>query len=54
MDKAKYNRLEKTRKTVKKKLDKAMGEVNRHRRRLREIENEQNNILMADQPRLFD
>lgn len=54
MDKAKYNRLEKSRKIVKKKLEKAMREVNRYKKRLCEIQNQQNELIMADQPKLFE
>ena len=54
MDKAKYNRLERSRKIVKKKLEKAMREVNRYKKRLREIQNQQDELIMADQPKLFD
>lgn len=54
MDKAKYNRLERSRKIVKKKLEEAMKEVNRHKKRLREIQNQQDALRMADQPKLFD
>lgn len=54
MDKIKYKRLEKSKIQVKKKLDKVIRAANRYKRRIHEIENEQYNILMADQPKLFE
>lgn len=54
MNKTRYKRLEKSKIQVKKKLDKVTRAANRYKRRIHEIENEQYNIIMADQPRLFD
>ena len=54
MDKAKYKRLEKSKIEVKKKLEKATRTVSRYKRRLHEIENKQYELIMADQPKLFN
>ena len=54
MDKTKFKRLEKSRIQVKKKLEKATREVNRYKRRLLEIEKIQYQLIMEDQPKLFE